>query len=114
MSLLRHNPMRDANEKPVVAALEAEGCVVTRISGGGVPDLLVWSPFTSSFHLVEVKHRKKGSRRDMRKPAQVKFMERHGQASQALSRVHVVESEWEALVAVGARGADLPLTMRGS
>lgn len=41
MSLHRRNPRRDANEIPIVRALEAQGFVVDRISGKGLPDLLV-------------------------------------------------------------------------
>lgn len=41
MSLRRLNPRRDANEPEVIAALEAHGFHVTRISGKGVPDLLI-------------------------------------------------------------------------
>jgi Holliday junction resolvase len=41
MSLHRRNPRRDGNEKEIVAALEAQGFVVDRISGKGLPDLLV-------------------------------------------------------------------------
>lgn len=41
MSLRRYNPRRDANEGGLVKALEAAGCVVVRLSGAGVPDLLV-------------------------------------------------------------------------
>lgn len=49
MSLSRKNPRRDANEKGIVEALEAVGAAVFRLSGAGVPDLLVhfrgrWQP----------------------------------------------------------------------
>lgn len=41
MSLSRKNPRRDANEKPLVAALRRLGVEVWPISGKGLPDLLV-------------------------------------------------------------------------
>ncbi len=40
-SLHRRNPRRDGNELELVRALEAQGFVVDRISGTGLPDLLV-------------------------------------------------------------------------
>lgn len=39
--LARHNAKRDENEPKIVEALEAHGCVVWRLSGKGLPDLLV-------------------------------------------------------------------------
>lgn len=53
MSLLRHNPRRDANEAAIVAALEAAGCHVERLSGFGVPDLLISR--RGRWHVAEVK-----------------------------------------------------------
>lgn len=41
MSLHRRAAKRDSNEGPIVQALQAQGFHVTRISGAGVPDLLV-------------------------------------------------------------------------
>jgi len=41
VSLRRVNPKRDATEPAIVAALEACGFQVERISGSGVPDLLL-------------------------------------------------------------------------
>jgi Holliday junction resolvase len=41
MSLHRRNPRRDANETEIVRALEAQGFVVDRVSGAGIPDLLI-------------------------------------------------------------------------
>jgi len=41
MSLHRRAAKRDANEGTIVKALEAHGCVVWRLSGKGIPDLLV-------------------------------------------------------------------------
>jgi hypothetical protein len=39
--LARHNAKRDENEPKIVETLEAHGCVVWRLSGKGLPDLLV-------------------------------------------------------------------------
>jgi hypothetical protein len=41
VSLSRKNPRRDANEPEIVQALEAVGADVYRLSGRGLPDLLV-------------------------------------------------------------------------
>jgi hypothetical protein len=41
VSLSRHNPRRDANESGIVQALEQVGAEVWRLSGTGLPDLLV-------------------------------------------------------------------------
>ncbi len=54
MSLNRRNPRRDKNEAEIIAALEAAGCSVTRLSGRGVPDLLIGRGYTS-WWLAEVK-----------------------------------------------------------
>lgn len=52
-SNVRHNAKRDSNEPAIVEYLRKSGCKVDRISGTGVPDLLV------GFHghniLMEVK-----------------------------------------------------------
>lgn len=45
---------RDSNEKSIVAALEAIGVAVVRVSEKGCPDLLVWSS-RDGFRLLEVK-----------------------------------------------------------
>lgn len=50
----RLNPKRDGNEKEIIAALEAKGCVVHQINGKGVCDLLVCTPERKTI-LVEVK-----------------------------------------------------------
>ena len=39
--LARHNARRDENERIIVEALEARGFHVDRLSGKGIPDLLV-------------------------------------------------------------------------
>jgi Holliday junction resolvase len=41
VTLARRNPKRDANEADIVMALESLGFHVTRLSGDGVPDLLL-------------------------------------------------------------------------
>lgn len=47
----------DQNQKEIVAALRAAGCRVfcSHAVGAGLPDLLVWSPYTQRIHLLEVK-----------------------------------------------------------
>lgn len=51
--LARHDAKRDANETEIVAALEAMGATVYRISSKGLPDLLIgWRGHTL---LAEVK-----------------------------------------------------------
>lgn len=42
MALHRRAAKRDANEPAIVSALEALGCVVWRVSGKGLPDLVVF------------------------------------------------------------------------
>lgn len=44
MSLHRRAAKRDSNEPAIVSALEAHGCVVWRVSGKGLPDLVVFYP----------------------------------------------------------------------
>jgi Holliday junction resolvase len=66
MSLYRRNPRRDGNEAEIVRALEAQGFHVDRISGAGIPDLLVSK--AGRMWLVEVKMPK-----GRFKPAQVKW-----------------------------------------
>lgn len=56
MSLNRRNPRRDINEAIIVEALEARGFHVDRISGAGIPDLLV-SKHGSQW-LIEIKRPK--------------------------------------------------------
>jgi hypothetical protein len=69
MSLNRRNPRRDTNEAIIVQALEARGFHVDRISGAGIPDLLV-SKHGSQW-LIEIK-RPKGKYT----PAQVQWRSR--------------------------------------
>jgi hypothetical protein len=56
LSLHRRNPRRDANEPEIVEALEAVGAEVWKLSGTGLPDLLV--RFRGRLHAGEVKTRK--------------------------------------------------------
>lgn len=53
MSLNRTNPRRDRNERLLVEYLKKAGGFVTRISGAGVPDLLVG--YRGRWLLLEVK-----------------------------------------------------------
>jgi len=46
MSLNRRDAKRDENEKEIVSALRSEGYAVFRLSGPGIPDLLVVKPST--------------------------------------------------------------------
>lgn len=52
---MRWAAKRDDNEAAIVDALEHTGCLIQPLSAPGVPDLLVWSPFTRSLLLLEVK-----------------------------------------------------------
>lgn len=94
---MRRVAKRDDNEAEIVDALRRVGCLVERISGKGVPDLIVWSPFTWSIHLVEVKDGGKVKSARQLTEAQQAF---HADWEQA--PVHVVESVDAALSAVGA------------
>lgn len=95
MSLIRFNPKRDANEAKIVDALRMAGCLVECISGNGVPDLLVWSPFLQRVVLMEVKQEKAMKSRKKLKPAFERWRE-------AGAPVHIVESISDAVYAVGA------------
>jgi hypothetical protein len=53
MTLHRRNPKRDANEAALVDHLQMRGALVARLSGAGVPDLLVG--FRGDWAVVEVK-----------------------------------------------------------
>jgi hypothetical protein len=55
MSLSRRNPRRDANEPAIVQALEAVGAEVWKLSGTGLPDLLV--RFRGVLYAPEIKTR---------------------------------------------------------
>lgn len=94
MSLIRFNPKRDANEAKIVDALRTTGCLVECISGNGVPDLLVWSPFLKRVVLMEVKQEKATKSRKKLKPSFQRWRE-------AGAPVHVVESVSDAVFAAG-------------
>lgn len=53
MSLARVNPRRDQTEPAIVDYLRKRGCMVTRVSGRGTPDLLCG--YVGRWFLVEVK-----------------------------------------------------------
>ena len=94
---MRRAAKRDANEVPLVAALRAIGCLVVAISGKGVPDLLVWTPFQRRLVLLEIKDGSKPPSARALTPAQVEF-----HAEWADAPIFVVASLEEALTAVGA------------
>ncbi len=98
MSIHRLSAKRDANEAEIVAALRAAGCLVQRISGDGVPDLLVWSAGRHLL-LLEVKDGSRPASHPRRKltPSQQVF---HDTWSKAGAPVFKVESIEEALRAV--------------
>ena len=52
-----HSGKVDANQSAIVAALREVRCGVLSLAslGGGVPDTLVWSPYTRSYAVHEVK-----------------------------------------------------------
>ncbi len=41
---ISHGSRRDANERPIIAALEEAGCIVKQLSDRGLPDLAVMVP----------------------------------------------------------------------
>lgn len=83
----------DALQTKIVAELRQSNCTVISLAqlGGGVPDLLVFSPTTQTYFLLEVK-----SPKGTLTPAQQKWHleNRH------LPRVFVVRSVQEALAVV--------------
>lgn len=85
----------DANQKHVVAALEAAGCYVVDLSavGRGVADLLVLPPNQLRPVLMEIKN--KAGRGDKLTPAQKKFHAAYW------GTIHRVTGVQEALEAVG-------------
>lgn len=95
----RHNAQRDRNEPEIVNALRAAGCIVEQISKRGVPDLLVWSPFSKRIVLIEVKDGKQRfkSQRELN-GHQKKF---HAEWSSAGAPVRVVENIQQAMNAIG-------------
>lgn len=100
----------DANQAEIVEALRKVGCCVEDMSsyGGGVPDLLVWSPFRKATLLFEVKNPKaKGKLNKLQQEWHTKW---RGQVcvvmsvDEALREVGVVRSPNDALKAIGAVG----------
>lgn len=87
----------DANQPDIVKALRANRCDVLSLAavGDGCPDLLVWSPWTRSHELLEVKDGAKSPSRRKLTDDQVKFHAKWG------GPIHVVTSVDEALRAVG-------------
>ena len=92
---MRRAARRDETEAEIVAALEAVGAQVYRISQAGLPDLCVWY---RRWVWLEVKSLTGMVRKNQIE--QREFIERHG--------VPVVRTAQQALVAVGAisPGAD--------
>lgn len=100
MSLARRNPRRDENEAAIVAELRAAGCLVERISGPGVPDLLVWAPARGAIVLLEVK-----------RPSQRKRLsdvQKHFRDAWCDAPVYLITSTAEALAAVTATATGKP------
>jgi hypothetical protein len=97
----------DANQPEIVEALEAHRCSVKSLAavGDGCPDLLVWSPWTRSHELLEVKDGAKSPSRRKLTDDQVKFHAKWG------GPIHVVTSVDEALRAVGVPGGSYAETL---
>ena len=92
MSIHRRATKRDANEKPIVDALEAVGAVVTRLSSDGVPDIMcLWR---GAITLLEIK-----SPKGRLTPSQIDY---HATALNVGVKVHVVHTPLEGLIAIGA------------
>lgn len=90
---MRRDAKRDANEREIIDALEAAGCLVTQLSGKGLPDLLVYRHATGRLHLIEAKN---DEWRGRLTPEQIAFIARGYPVS-------VVVDKYEALHAVGLR-----------
>lgn len=88
----RHAAKRDDNEPAIVDALREAGCLVERVNGVGVPDLIVWSPRRRCVVFLEVKGAK--SRRRL-SDAQKAFRDTWGNAG---ALVFVVSTPAEALL----------------
>jgi Holliday junction resolvase len=87
---VRRAAKRDICEAEIIAALEAVGAKVTRISQGGMPDLLC--SYRSVWYLLEVKSDKGKLTED-----QETFIEYHTHC-----KTHVVRTVEEALRAINA------------
>ena len=88
---MRRDAKRDSNEREIIDALEAAQCLVTQLSGKGLPDLLVYR--AGKFYLLEVKN---DEWRGKLTPEQIAFIARGYPVS-------VVVDKYEALCAVGLR-----------
>src|SRR6476620_10371926 len=71
--LARLNAKRDAVERPIIEALEAQGFSVAQLSGKGIPDLLI-TKRPDFMRLAECK-----SKYGVPTPAQRSFAEKHYQ-----------------------------------
>jgi hypothetical protein len=87
---VRRAAKRDANEGEIIAALEAVGARVFRVSDGHFPDLAVL--YGGRWHLLEVK-----AQGGTLTPGQVAFV---ASVEKAGGRVHVVRTGGEAVAAV--------------
>ena len=93
-------PNRDANEREIVNALRAAGCLVQQLQqGGGVPDLLVLTP-ASVLVLVEVKD---GAKLPAHRRLTRDQVEWHDRWKASGAPVFVVTDVAEALLVVGVR-----------
>lgn len=107
MSIHRRAAGRDSNEPDIVAALEAAGASVTRLSAEGVPDLLVG--YRGASHLLEVKHLS-ATGKTVRRTSQGKRPDAEGRtkaqadwwAAWRGSPPVIVRTPAEALAAIGA------------
>lgn len=89
MSIHRRAAKRDANEPEIVAALESLGFAVTRLSGEGVPDLLLSR--AGDWYVAEVK-----MPNGRLKPAQIAFSQKHtGPVPIFRTRADVAAWEWD-------------------
>ena len=95
---MRQAAKRDANEEDIVDALTRCGHLVQRISGAGVPDLLVFSHSQGRLLLLEVKDGAKIPSARKLTPAQQEWHRAWQSAP-----IYVVESIEEALDACNKR-----------
>lgn len=88
----------DANQREVVEALRKAGCSVQSLAsmGGGVPDLLVYSPYSKTLWLLEVKDGNKPPSQRKLTEAQVEWHKNW------LGKVHIVCNAEDALWTVWA------------
>jgi Holliday junction resolvase len=94
----RYGAKRDDNEAAIVRFLEANGCIVQRLSAPGVPDLLVSRGGVNC--LLEVKDPTKPPSKRRLTPDQARWIERwRGQ-------VAIVETPQDAMRVVWLQSAD--------